>query len=560
MPRVNIITNHRNQTGLSQDADLIHGILAIVYGDELKVVRTPHQQPVGPECDMNIFLEVINPALFSFASKNIWIPNPEWTYTAWDPYLEMVDEIWVKTHEAEAIFSKLTTKPIVYIGWSSISKECSVTKDYSKAFVLVGKNIFRHPQLIVDAYAHSSDRTGFPELHIPYDSTRMNLTVPEDVASLIHTYPSTLKQVEYDSLLSDCGLAICLSGAEGFGHAVNEASSNGCNLLLGRIQPFEELTRTATWVESIKSTQHPECHIQVRAWSEETFLAGLSSYMSLPLEKKQADSEAVKNEYMARHTAWIEMMKYRLGQLVFPERVNTLPAEADLPCVSILTPTRDRIEFMRLARDCFLHLAYPDDKIEWVIVDDSEISCEFIFKGVKNVKYEWVDPGKTIAWKRNRAVELASHDVLVNMDDDDVYPNNSVIMRVASMLKTPAVQCVFCTTIPCYDIKKVISFINVPPLKLPMAARVSEATLAFTRSFWEAGKFDDTVKIAEGNAFIRGREHMCRELGPQDIIVSLVHPRTTSARKSPAGMESNGCHFGFSDDLFKAVSEIAATL
>jgi hypothetical protein len=53
---------------------------------------------------------------------------------------------------------------------------------------------------------------------------------------------------------------------------------------------------------------------------------------------------------------------------------------------------------------------------------------------------------------------------------------------------------------------------------------------------------------------------MCRELGPQDIIVSLVHPRTTSARKSPAGMESNGCHFGFSDDLFKAVSEIAATL
>jgi hypothetical protein len=93
-----------------------------------------------------------------------------------------------------------------------------------------------------------------------------------------------------------------------------------------------------------------------------------------------------------------------------------------------------------------------------------------------------------------------------------------------------------------------------------MAARVSEATLAFTRKFWEAGKFDDTVKIAEGNAFIRGREHMCRELGPQDIIVSLVHPRTTSARKSPAGMESNGCHFGFSDDLFKAVSEIAATL
>jgi hypothetical protein len=96
---------------------------------------------------------------------------------------------------------------------------------------------------------------------------------------------------------------------------------------------------------------------------------------------------------------------------------------------------------------------------------------------------------------------------------------------------------------------------NVPPITLPQSERVSEATLCFTRKFWEAGKFPDK-QIGEGDAFIRGREQMCREFSPQDVIVSLIHKKNTSSRKPPV-MESNGCHYGFSDELFTLVSEIA---
>jgi hypothetical protein len=94
---------------------------------------------------------------------------------------------------------------------------------------------------------------------------------------------------------------------------------------------------------------------------------------------------------------------------------------------------------------------------------------------------------------------------------------------------------------------------------LGVADRVSEATLAFTRAFWEERKFPDQ-QIAEGGAFIRGREHMCRELSPQDVIVSLVHKKNSTSRKAPTGMEQNGCHYGFVDELFTLVSEIALTL
>jgi glycosyltransferase involved in cell wall biosynthesis len=165
----------------------------------------------------------------------------------------------------------------------------------------------------------------------------------------------------------------------------------------------------------------------------------------------------------------------------------------------------------------------------------------------------------TIGAKRNLGVEKASHDILVMMDDDDVYPNHSIVARVAHMLMEPRKECLFSTTIPCYQIHDKKSFMNVPPITLPMSERVSEATLCFTRSFWESRKFTDE-QIAEGDAFVRGREHMCRELSPQDVIVSLVHKKNTSARRPPPQMEQNGCHYGFSDELFTLVSEIGESI
>jgi hypothetical protein len=119
---------------------------------------------------------------------------------------------------------------------------------------------------------------------------------------------------------------------------------------------------------------------------------------------------------------------------------------------------------------------------------------------------------------------------------------------------------VFCTTLPSYDIANYISFVNVPPIHLPQSQRVSEATMAYTKTFWEEKGFDEEVKIAEGDSFVKGRESQCRELSPQEVIVSLVHPRTTSSRRAPAGMEPNGCHFGFTEDLYKMVSTIGEAL
>jgi hypothetical protein len=554
--RINLISNNRNQTGLAQDVDILQGMWHLV-DDKTTFNRVHHSHPECPEAEINVFFEVLNPALFTYAATNIWIPNPEWTYKTWEPYFGQLDAIWCKTQHAVEIF-KPHNPNTIYIGWSSIAKGIPERKNYHKAIVLTGKNVFRHPQILVDTYRLVDDISKLPELHIVYDGTRMNVNVPEEVASRIKLYPSTLKQRQYDDLLAECGLAICISSAEGFGHAVNEAASAACNLILSEIDPLVELDYSTLWVPKDKELPCDRVDKLYRFKVADVMVA-LDKYVSQTFKEKKAVSSINADKYIERHKVWMEHMRGILGQYKdvsdFSLDATAVP-EADLPGVTIVTPTRDRVAFMELCAGCVESQCYPKDKLEWIVIDDGKDTCEDKIKHIPFARHVLETAGKSIAYKRNLGARLAKFPVIVHFDDDDIYPPNSVLFRVAMLLRGNK-GAVFCTTLPSYDIKNYISFVNVPPLHLGQSERVSEATMAYTKAFWEEKGFDDKVTIAEGNTFIRGREHACREISPQEVIVSLVHPRTTSSRRAPANMEPNGCHFGFTDDLFKMLSQIA---
>lgn len=578
--KVNIISNFQANTGLSQDSNILRGILTAVYGDNVQIFRIPYVFPQCQEADVNIFLEVVNPSLFAYARRNIWIPNQEWTYKTWIPYMNMFDEIWVKTTEARECFNKASNYKanVKYIGWSSIDKgwnPATVKKNYSKAIVPVGKNIFRNPKPIFQAYmrlkaSEPSIYSKLPVLYVIYSPAHINVYSPPEISDKVILRGEVLPQDEYDELLKECGLCICLSAAEGFGHAVVEAMSVGCNLLLSPIKPFTEdiigqIQPGVYYGEVAATVEQPEhigCLVDTSVTS---IIEMLTEYIDVSIKTKQENSTFIRDLYEHNHRTWVDRMKTILPVSLDPSLPaytlnDVFPKEENLPDISILTITKDRRIFMPLAKYSYMIQSYPEDKLEWVIVDDGDDPIEDTLIGVPNVKYVKCDPGMTISQKRNLAVESAMYDIMVTMDDDDVYPNNSVLHRVAMMLKEPVKQCGFCTTIPCYDITKFSSFMNVPPMTLHMSERISEATLVFTRQFWNEGKFDEKVQIGEGNAFIRGREQMCRELSPQDVIVSLIHPKNTSSRKTPQLKEPNGCHYGFNEQLFAMVTQIGEEL
>jgi len=575
--RVNIIWNARKGTGLSHDIGILRGMLTAVFGSDVEMFSVNHSLPECPDADFNVFVEVMNPSLIPFARKNIWIPNPEWTYRAWEPYLGMVDEVWCKTHEALSILAPLTSTPVKYIGWSSVDKVWDPSahrKNYYKAFVPVGKNVYRHPKPIFQAYLrflekYPKDYARLPVLHVAYDPAVMSVAVPAEIEDKVVLHGEVMRESAYDELLKECGLAICLSLAEGFCHAVNEAMSVGCNLILSPIAPFKEdlvgeVNVGAFYGEARERVPQPDRMGVLVDTDVGSVVEILKEYLETDFKARQQGSLAMRKLYEVRHREWVKTMQEMLP-LAMPAAdtpyclKDTLPKESDLPDVSVLTITHNRRPFMPLAKYCYMIQSYPEDKLEWIIVDDGDDPIEDTLIGVPNVTYIRCAPGMTIGQKRNLAAKSAIYDVMAVMDDDDVYPNNSVLQRAAMIGKSPAKACGFCTTIPCYDISQFSSFMNVPPRQLPMSQRVSEATLVFTRAFWEERGFED-VQIGEGDAFVRGREHMCREISPQDVIVSLIHPKNTSSRRAPEFKEPNGCHFGFNEKLFAMVSQIGEDL
>jgi len=576
--KVNIVGNFQANTGLMQDAAILRGILVGVLGETVKIFKVPHVLPECGDADINFFLEVINPSLFSYARKNIWIPNAEWTCKSWTPYLDMIDEIWVKTTEARRIFNEAVQgrKPVLQIGWTSIDKVWNPDtdkKNYSKAIVPVGKNVYRHPKPIFQAYLKIKESNNdlysrLPTLYVVHAPNHIAITVPDAIQSKVVLKSEVLNETDYGQLLKECGLCICISMSEGFGHAVNEAMSAGCNLILSPILPFKEdlvgEVQSGTFYGTVlEQVSQPDFLGVLVDTQVDSIVECLREYVDQPFKVKKAGSLVSREIYEHNHKRWVATLKELLPKYDTTEEYSlksSFPKEDDLPDVSIITITKDRRIFMPLAKYSYMIQSYPEDKLEWVVVDDGDDSIEDTLIGVPNVKYVRCEPGMTISQKRNLGVQSAMYDLLVCMDDDDVYPNNSVLQRVAMLLKEPAKGCGFCTTIPCYDITKYSSFMNVPPMTLPMHERVSEATLVFTRQFWNECSFDDMVHIGEGSAFIRGREQMCREISPQEVIVSLVHPKNTSSRRLPEMKDSNGCHWGFNENLYSLVSQIGVEM
>jgi glycosyltransferase involved in cell wall biosynthesis len=568
--RINLISNHHKDTGLAQDVNIIRGILTAVFDNKVQINFVQYIQPQCVEADFNIFFEVINPSLFSYAQRNIWIPNHESTPTTWIPYMHMMNEIWVKTHEAERIFKALTPTHVRYIGWTSMTKEFSSKKNYYEAIVPLGKNSNREIQVIFDSYLSLKqtspiDFSRLPVLNVV--SSWLPIEVPSNLDNKVVIH-SKLSQEEYDALVVKCGLCICLSKTEGFGHAVNEAMSSGCNLIVSYISPFledvvGEVNLGVTFVSPRETVYHDSCFGVLVSSDRNSLCDALRTYIDKSMTQHKEESEFMREVYAGNHRRFIAKMKELLPQFFHVETpyslTDSMPKEDSLPNVSVVCVTQDRRIFMPILKYSYMIQSYPEEKMELIIVDDGDDSIEDTLFGVPNVVYVRLTEKKTIGEKRNIGISKAMYDVITFMDDDDVYPNNSVLQRTAMLLAFPKKECAFCTVIPCYDICNYSSFMNAPPLRLGMAERVSEATLTFTRKFWEERKFED-IQIAEGDAFIRGREHMCRELSPQEVIVSLVHTRNSSSRKIPELKEPNGCHFGFNEKLFAMVSEIGETL
>lgn len=200
-----------------------------------------------------------------------------------------------------------------------------------------------------------------------------------------------------------------------------------------------------------------------------------------------------------------------------------------LPKVSIITPTYNRRTLFAMAMYNVFGFVYPKNKIEWIVVEDVTTGMdENQTVGpllphdprIKYIKLESGDQSYTIAMKRNIGAANASGKYIVHVDDDDIYDEYSLLSRVKLLMKyeSSGVECVGSTMIGTYDIIR-----NRSSMATDGPISLSEASMAYTKRFWDERKFDDACERGEHKAFTEGRLHKIMDVPYCTTVIALIH-------------------------------------
>jgi hypothetical protein len=361
---------------------------------------------------------------------------------------------------------------------------------------------------------------------------------------------------------------ICVSQAEAFGYTAAEAEANGAFVLLNDLEVYKQDYAGNEFVKKIhtdNSRKGLASFATLTAFEWDGFIPDMKKVRDTQKTLSKSRKEVCLERFA---TAW-KSVKATVEEKKAskPKHLPPVLSGDNCPPISIVTLLYNRRKFFDLACHNIMLSDYPKDKIEWVIVDDSDdaneaVSDRVIQVGMKSapltVVYVPFERKLPISEKRNIGVKRSKHDIVLFMDDDDHYPETSFRRRVAWLTKHPwKPQCCVCTTIACYDLLRGVSAVNTPPWTLPLKQRISEATLTFYKSWWDAKKFPFKVNVGEGEGFLEGREHEVLELPPQQIIVAFSHKKNTSGRRIPAEDAKPGCFWGFPKEYLIYIHKLA---
>jgi len=492
--------------------------------------------------DIAIHLEVPAYVWMPYAKKNILVVNPEWfNLDAWKSYLSRFDLIVTKDEVAAKMFETRT----LTIPWATNASFATALTAPTALLWLIGgsKNKRAYAKRLVSAW-----RPEYPPLLI---ASVESLDL-EDRPNIVYRV-GDLSPVERTELIQSHRGHVCCSRAEGFGYTAAEAEAAGAFTILNELSCYKQDYGSDAGVAFLPS--------KLVGWFDESEADDIQAALDTAITAFRASSGA-PTRMAAAPQRWSRFVKNwrncikSLGPLPAAQPLPPIVMPDHCPPISVVTLLYNRRKFFNLAYHSILVSDYPKDRIEWILVDDSddpmEQATDQIMEVVANaaplkITYVPLKKRTPVGEKRNIGVSKATADIILMVDDDDHYPETSFRRRVAWLTKHSwQPQAVAATTIACYDLTRGISAVNVPPLDIPLGQRISEATLTFYRGWWVAKKFPSEILVGEGENFLQGRERDVLEIPPQQIIVAFSHGKNVSSRRVPSDADVKpGCFWGF---------------
>lgn len=546
-----VLFNKANQFGLLQDALLLEKTIECVLKDPLEPAL---------QCDIAIHLEVPYYGWMAFARTNVFVINPEWWEESWNPYLNHADLLIFKCESDKERFlgTHDYSGKSMLVPWACLQFPYNPSTRKESVLWLLGGSVNKREAA---AKILPLWRAEWPTLNV-YTTTPLCLEHCDNVNIHVENLTTSKRQ----SLQENSPCHLIFSAAEALGVSALEGEACGAFLLGNSLPTYVELFGGKSYAYLTRSTlENYKAGVKdtFESFTQADLDSCIDTYLTKQCDMAYLDASDTAIERLTRFKACVQEVLASAANVSTSGTSMYYLADEDLPNISVVTLIYNRKAFLELAFKNILGTDYPKEKIEWVIVDDSDDPAEqcsdkIIKFGRENapLSLTYIPLAKrTIGRKRNVGTFRSQHDIILFMDDDDHYPSSSFRRRVSSLLTHPwKPKAAVCTTIACYDLVRGVSAVNTPPWSLGLSKRVSEATLVFYKNFWAEKNFPN-LNMSEGDGFLEGREHEVLELPPQQMIVAMSHGKNSTSRRFPEGTPS--CFWGFSKEFLVFLHKLA---
>lgn len=227
--RLNIITNLSNGVGLQQEYELLRAELEAL-GHRVRGIQFNAPQHIE-QADVNVFLEVLVPELFSIANQQWAIPDPEWWKPEYTPHLSRISKVLCKTHDAMRLFKPISDH-VQWLGFMSRDLYRPEIPKEMKFLHVAGNSAIKNTEAIVMAWKM-----------MPYPLTIVTklISLQRFASQVPHIdIYGRLADAEFIEMMNTHQFHLCPSQYEGYGHAFHEALGVGAIVLTCDASPMNE--------------------------------------------------------------------------------------------------------------------------------------------------------------------------------------------------------------------------------------------------------------------------------------------------------------------------------
>ncbi|MFT7005544.1 MAG: hypothetical protein ACJAXJ_000042 [Colwellia sp.] len=239
-----------NSQGLTNDAIILTNVLTELYGGNVnirhfsgsdtkltnikKLLSLIINKYLFQQKQITFHLEEIYTEISPFSNQNILIPNQEWLRTGTQKAIKPETHIWCKTHYAVKQLKHLNDN-VEYLGFCSRNLlDESITPNFNAFIHIAGKSEQKGTIAILNVWQKH------PEWPLLKVISRREEHL-EYQAENIEFITEFLTECQLKSLINQCGVHLCPSESEGFGHNIVEAMSANSIVVTTNAPPMNEL-------------------------------------------------------------------------------------------------------------------------------------------------------------------------------------------------------------------------------------------------------------------------------------------------------------------------------